>query len=449
MSETASRMKQAIAVVGAGWAGCAAAVELARTGHQVTLYESSRTLGGRARAVEMQGKLLDNGQHILLGAYTESLRLFKTVGIDLDQALLRLPLQIRFPAGCDGMDFVAPRLPAPLHLIAALLRAKGLTGKDKMALARFSSAARWMDWQLNTDCSVSELLHRFDQTGRLIKLMWQPLCIAALNTPPERASAQIFLNVLRDSLGARRAASDMLIPRIDLTTLFPQQVASLVRQHGGTIETGTMVQKISGCQGKWSLILDKAEDAIYDAVVVATPAAQAAILLADVAMNTAIPAFEYEAITTCYLQYPANTHLALPFYALTDDADSGCWGQFVFDRGQLGSTQSGLFAVVVSTSTSAIEMGHEALSAAIAAQLAHALQMPQLAHPEWSRIISEKRATFSCTPALQRPQEKTEFPHLAIAGDYLASDYPATLESAVRSGVKAAALLRQHFSPAK
>ncbi|MFJ7566371.1 hydroxysqualene dehydroxylase HpnE [Herminiimonas sp. NPDC097707] len=449
MSETASRMKQAIAVVGAGWAGCAAAVELARAGHQVTLYESSRTLGGRARAVEMQGKMLDNGQHILLGAYAESLRLFKIVGIDINKALLRLPLQMRYPTGCDGMDFVAPRLPAPLHLAAALLRTKGLSGSDKMALARFSSAARWMDWQLNTDCSVSELLHRFDQTERLIKLMWQPLCIAALNTPPERASAQIFLNVLRDSLGARRAASDMLIPRVDLTTLFPQQAASLVTQHGGTIKTGAMVQKIVACKGKWSVMLDNTEDAMYDAVVIATPATQTAILLADVTMDAAIPAFEYEAITTCYLQYPANTHLALPFYALTDDADSGCWGQFVFDRGQLDRTQSGLFAVVVSTSTSAIELGHEALSAAIATQLAHALQMPALAHPEWSRIISEKRATFSCTPALQRPEEKTEFPHLVIAGDYLASDYPATLESAVHSGVKAASLLCQHFTPAK
>ena len=449
MSEAAPRMKQTIAVVGAGWAGCAAAVELAGAGHQVTLYESSRTLGGRARAVDMQGKILDNGQHILLGAYAESLRLFKTVGIDIDQALLRLPLQMRYPAGCDGMDFVAPRLPAPLHLLVALLRAKGLSGSDKMALARFSSAARWMDWQLNTDCSVSELLHRFDQTERLIKLMWQPLCIAALNTPPERASAQIFLNVLRDSLGARRSASDMLIPRVDLTTLFPQQAANFVAQHGGTIKTGATVQKIADCNGKWSVLLDKTGDAVYDAVVVATSATQAAILLADVTMDAAIPAFEYEAITTCYLQYPADTRLALPFHALTDDTDAGCWGQFVFDRGQLDHAQSGLLAVVVSTSTSAIEMGHEVLSPAIATQLAHALQMPQLTNPEWSRIISEKRATFSCTPALQRPKEKTEFPHLVIAGDYLASDYPATLESAVCSGAKAATLLCKHFSPAK
>lgn len=439
-------MSKSIAVVGAGWAGCAAAVELAVAGHKITLYESSRTLGGRARAVEISGTLLDNGQHILLGAYSETLRMLQRVGVDEKKALLRLPLQMRYPNNSDGMDFVAPRLPAPFHLIAALLRSKGLAGADKMALARFSSAARWMDWRMHDDCSVSELLQRFDQTERLIKLMWRPLCIAALNTPPERASAQIFLNVLRDSLGARRAASDMLIPRVNLTALFPQQASAFIEQHGGRVKLGESVQKIAQNDDGWIVRQDKTEDEIYDAIVIATSANQAATLLGDVITPTDIPSFEYEPITTCYLQYPAGTKLAIPFYALNDDPATGCWGQFVFDRGQLDATQNGLFAVVVSTSTEAIELGHEVLSAAIATQLASTLNMPQLATPEWSRVITEKRATFSCTPALQRPQEQTEFPHLVLAGDYMASDYPATLESAVRSGVKAAKLLNESFT---
>ncbi len=436
-------MNKSIAVIGAGWAGCAAAVELAAAGHKITMYESSRTPGGRARVVDIKGTLLDNGQHILLGAYSETLRMLQQVGVDADKALLRLPLQMRYPNNDDGMDFVAPRLPAPFHLIAALLRSKGLAAADKMALARFSSTARWMDWRINDDCSVSELLQRFDQTERLTKLMWQPLCIAALNTPPERASAQVFLNVLRDSLGARRMASDMLIPRADLTALFPQQACAFVQQYGGTIKLGTSVRKIAQKNNGWLLTQDKTEDEIYDAIVVATSASLAAILLSDVTTATDIPSFEYEPITTCYLQYPPAIKLAIPFYALNDDPATGRWGQFVFDRGQLDSTQNGLFAVVVSASTDAIVFGHEGLSAAIATQLANTLQMPQLATPLWSQVITEKRATFSCTPALQRPPEKTEFPHLVLAGDYLASDYPATLESAVRSGVKAAKLLNE------
>jgi predicted NAD/FAD-binding protein len=180
-----------VAVIGAGWAGCAAAIELARTGAQVTLYEAARVPGGRARRIDYQGNALDNGQHILLGAYRDSLRLMRTVGLQPSQLLLRLPLQMRYPNGIVGMDLISARLPAPLHLLIGVLRAKGLTMTDKLSLARFASAARWMGWQLNHDCTVTELLHRFEQTDRLIKLMWRPLCIAALNTPPERASAKV------------------------------------------------------------------------------------------------------------------------------------------------------------------------------------------------------------------------------------------------------------------
>ena len=173
-----------VLVAGGGWAGCAAAVELTANGARVTLAESARTLGGRARCVEVNGKMLDNGQHILLGAYNETLRLQRQVGIDPESALLRLPVQMRYPEGSGGLDFVAPRWPAPWHLFGALLRAKGLKRDDKLALARFTSAARWMGWVLYKDCSVDELLERFGQTPRLARLLWYPLCIAALNTPP-------------------------------------------------------------------------------------------------------------------------------------------------------------------------------------------------------------------------------------------------------------------------
>jgi len=228
---------RSVAVIGAGWAGCAAAVELAQAGYKVTLLEAARTLGGRARRVDTDRAHLDNGQHILLGAYSETLRLMQLAGIERDQALLTLPLQMRYPPNTGGMDFVAPSLPlpAPLHLLAALFKAQGLTGEDKLSLGRFTTSARWMGWQLHNDCSVSELLERFDQTPRLIELMWRPLCLAALNTPPERASAQIFLNVLRDSLGARRRASDMLLPCTDLSKLFPEAATAYIEARGGSM----------------------------------------------------------------------------------------------------------------------------------------------------------------------------------------------------------------------
>lgn len=435
-----------VAVVGAGWAGCAAAVELARAGYQVSLFEAARTLGGRARRVSVDGKVLDNGQHIMLGAYAETFRLLKLVGVDTASALLNLPLQMRYPPGAGGMDFVAPRWPAPLHLGAALLRARGLAWQDKLSLARFSTTARWMDWSLDSDCSVSELLERFDQTPRLIQLMWRPLCLAALNTPPERASAQVFLNVLRDSLGARRRASDMLLPKVDLSALFPDAAAAYVTRHGGAVALGAKVNALQRGTDGWRLELGadtpSASGLPFDGVVLATPASQAAALLdfAETARSAAqMAALTPEAITTCYLQYDGAVRLAQPFFALIDDAAAGQWGQFVFDRGQLDPAQAGMLAVVVSASGEAAQLGQAALTGAIAAQLAAALGRPDLAAPRWTQLITEKRATFACTPGLARPANASGLAGLALAGDYTASDYPATIESAVRSGVLAAA----------
>jgi len=431
------------AVIGAGWAGCAAAVELTRRGEQVTLIEAARTAGGRARRVEHEGYHLDNGQHILLGAYHDSLRLMRTVGITPSQALLRLPLQMRYPPGCDGMEFVAGRLPAPLHLLSALLTSRGLSVADKLSLARFSSAARWMNWRLDVDCSVAELLERFEQTERLIQLMWRPLCISALNTPPERASARVFLKTLGDSLGAARSASDMLLPTRDLSALFPDAAISYVEKRGGKVHLGLHVRALNHQAHQWQITSDDFDEC-FDKVIVATPAYAAQTLLMP--LNTALSDalnFTYEPITTCYLKYDSSVRLAAPFFALRDHVASAQWGQFVFDRGQLDTTQAGLFAVVISASSEAIVMGQAALAQSVAQQLAEVFQRKEFAAPTWSWIVTEKRATFACEPNLRRPPNETALHHLWLAGDYTAGDYPATIEGAVRSGLQAASLALQ------
>ena len=452
---------QTVAVIGAGWAGCAAAVELAGKGCQVTLFEAARTLGGRARRVEIGGRTLDNGQHILLGAYSATLRMLQRVGIDSGQALLRLPLQMRYPPGPGGMDFVAPRLPAPLHLVGALLGSRGLERSDKMSLARFSSTARWMGWRLNQDCSVAQLLQRWDQSPRMIALLWRPLCLAALNTPLECASANVFLKVLQDSLGARRAASDMLLPRIDLSALFPERAAAFIERRGGAVNTGTRVTRLQAqTDGRWRIDIGAQNQCAkdYDGIVLATTCGQAATLLDGIDVHSAVMpqaplattiaqlnALDMEAITTCYLQYDADVRLEHPFFALIDTPDQGHWGQFVFDRGQLdgasNGNSNGLLAVVVSASGACASLDQAQLAQAIAQQLAAAFQRPELAQPHWVQVISEKRATFACTPGLERPHNATGWPGLALAGDYTAGDYPATIEAAVRSGVQAAGAL--------
>lgn len=452
-------MPQQIAVIGAGWAGCAAAVELVANGHAVTLLEAGRTLGGRARRVDLNGQAMDNGQHILLGAYEQTLQMMRRVGVDPDATLMRVPLQMRYP-NQTGMDLLAPRLPAPLHLFVGLLGSAGLSWADKLALLRFSSLARWMGWHLNTDCSVSELLERFNQTERLTRLLWRPLCIAALNTPPRIASAQIFLNVLKDSLGARRAHSDMLLPRCDLSALFPHYAATKLQQHGGTVTTGCRVRALKRIENRWQLDTapsnasvdfrdaEKAQygaecQMLFDQIIIATDAPSAATLLAPFIDVSGLTALQPAPITTCYLQYAPECTLALPFYALVDDVSLNQPGQFVFDRGQLDARQAGLLAVVISASTEAIEVTHTQLIAMVGAQLASIFVRPELAAPRWSKVISEKRATFSCTPGLLRPANKTMVPGIFLAGDYTAGRYPSTLESAVTSGIAAAGLVRR------
>jgi squalene-associated FAD-dependent desaturase len=451
MRKGAAGPARRVAVVGGGWAGCAAAVELQDGGAEVTLFEAARGLGGRARAVQAHGRLLDNGQHILLGAYADTLALLRRVGVDPAAALLRLPLQMRYPAppgGAPLLDFAAPRLPAPLHMLVALVRAKGLDRADRLALARFTTTARWMAWGLDVDCSVAALLERFDQTPRLIRLLWEPLCIAALNTPARRASASVFLAVLRDSLGAKRAASDMLLPRLPLDALLPQAAARRLTAQGATVSTGTRVDAVAPADtGGWRVSVSGADSAgaPFDAVVLATPPWQTAALLralpgtADtVAM---LDAFTYEPIATVWLQYDPAVRLPLPFCALLDDPQAGAWGQFVFDRGQLDPGQAGLLAVVVSAALDAAGMDQDALANAVAAQLARAFGLEALAAPLWRRTITEKRATFACAPGLARPENATALPGLVLAGDFTAGEYPATLETAVRSGLAAARLL--------
>jgi len=448
----AKSSRKHIAVIGGGWAGCAAAVQLTKQGHQVSLFEASRTLGGRARAVEVNGLKVDNGQHILLGAYQQSLQMMREVGIDMGQSFLRLPLQMIYPSHEDGMQFIAPKsgfIPAPLHLLIALWQSKGLEKADKLALARFSSTARWMGWKLYHDCSVSELLQRFDQTERLSKLMWNPLCVAALNTPPERASAQVFLNVLRDSLGAKRAASDMLIPKRNLSALFPEQAATFIQSKGSNVSLGQAVTKISqhpGTPGKWQLTLSKQEFSVehtyYDGIIIAADSSNAKRLLKSANSDTVLPEFEFEAITTCYLKYAADIRLPGAMYALCDVPQQEKWGQYVFDRGFLHIEHAGLLAVVISAPQNLNAIEHDQIASAIASQLAESFQLPALKLPLWHQIITEKRATFSCKPGLTRPANTTDLAGLLLAGDYTAGDYPATIEAAVRSGISAAKRLQ-------
>ena len=433
-------------MVGAGYAGLACAVELADAGMAVEVFEASRTLGGRARSIEIDGVTLDNGAHILVGAYRETLRLMRKVSAGetasageprtSKTALRRETLRLEFPG---RIRVAAAQLPAPLHLAWALLTAQGLSLKEKFAALRFMRTQQQRGFRLPADMSAADLLAAHRQPERVCRFLWEPLCLAALNTPVDIASAQVFLNVLRDSLAAESAASDLLLPATDFSALFPEPAARFIEAHGGHVQRATRIHALTRTDAGWQVDLSGP----YDHLVLAVAPYHLPRLLSPhptfVELLHQVATFTWQPIVTCYLAYPARA--LLPFPMIGMDTTAGGHAQWLFDRGALCG-QSGILAAVISGEGPHQALSHAALGEAIHAEIAALL--PGLPAPRHTWVIEEKRATFACTPGLERPPTATADPTVWLAGDYVAGDYPATLEGAVRSGVAAArSVLRQ------
>ncbi|MCA1977947.1 MAG: hydroxysqualene dehydroxylase HpnE [Thiobacillus sp.] len=416
-------MKPSVAVIGGGWAGCAAALTLAEAGVAVTLFEASRTLGGRARGVEIDGRKLDNGQHLLLGAYASCLDLIaRATPGDATAWLWRRPLRVDQP---PAFRLACPPLPAPLHLLAGFAAARGLAWRDKWA------AARWARHLLTgpdmaDDTSVATLTR--DQPEAVNRLLWHPLCVSALNTPPALASARVFVSVVRAAFGGRRADSDFLLPKCDLGTLFPMPAAARIAALGGRVRTSCRVRSIETASD--AITLRIADEALRFTHAIVAVAPQHLAALAEYvreldAARRMLASYRYLPIATAYVQVDPAFRLSQPLIALCDGP-----AQFVFDRGQ-SHGQPGMLAFVASA---ARDLPADWLDRAEA-------QLRRFATPgptHWRRAIVDKQATYACTPGLSRPSVRTPHPRLFLAGDYTAGPFPATLESATSSGVQSA-----------
>jgi hydroxysqualene dehydroxylase len=417
-----------LAVVGGGWAGLAAAVRATEAGHRVSLFEMANQLGGRARGVDVDGLLLDNGQHILIGAYTRTLALLTSVGVDAPNLFHRRPLELRYP---DGRGLKLPPGPAWLVFVWAVLNCQGWGPRDRGSL--LSAACGWAlrGFRCAPALTVAQLCQTLRPAVR--QLLIDPLCIAALNTPASQASAAVLLRVLRDALFAGPGSADLLLPRRSLTEVLPRPAAAWLRNAGAAVRLGARVQQLQRAENAWLL-----DGESFDAVVLACTAAEAARLTLPVSpsWSSQTQALRYEPIITVYLRCE-GARLAAPMMALQEGPQAPA--QFVFDHGALGATP-GLFAFVVSGARDWVAAGLPATEAAVLAQAQSAFPPGTWPAPlQTVRTLAEKRATFACRPGLQRPNAQVA-PGLFAAGDYIAGPYPATLEGAVRSGEAAAAL---------
>ncbi len=453
-----------VIVIGAGWSGLACAVTLTRQGYNVCLLESARHVGGRARSIyfndhcsdrALSSKTLDNGQHIMLGAYHYTREVFRILGLNEADIFEKQILELKmFSPQSSTMHMKAAPLPAPLHLLAGLLKLKGYTLSERLKAIMMTFKLAISGYTLRQDVSVNDLLLKHKQSPRVISTLWEPLCLATMNTPIQYASGQVFLNVLKDSFSRKRSDSDLLFFRSDLSQIFCTPAVQFITNNGSQVvcaskviqlQIKTLLSKTTEVSRSTArfCVKTKQQDYQSDYVVLATPAHITEKLLLDSCNQTteqrqsfltpkhASLVYSYEPICTIYIQYPEYIKLPQRMIGLFDTL-----GQWAIDRSL--NKQPGLIAIVISGSGKHTELSSEQIFNTIHNELS--LIIDDLPTPLDYRIITEKKATFSCRVNIEhrRPMNTTTIPGLYLAGDYTNTGYPSTLEGAIKSGVSAA-----------
>ncbi|MEP7327666.1 MAG: hydroxysqualene dehydroxylase HpnE [Betaproteobacteria bacterium] len=450
MEDLARGVSPPVAVIGGGWAGCAAALTLADAGVPVALHEAGAVLGGRARRVERDGLPLDNGQHLLLGAYAQTLALLDRVhgAVDARSRVVRLPLTlVPFASSqSNALTLIARAAPGRLGLLLGLLLARGLPWRERVANIRWFAALERTGFKRPAHETVATMLRALPP--RVSIQLWEPLCVAALNTPAATASAQVFANVLRAAFAGTPHASDFVLAAQDLSALFPDAAQRAIVAAGGSVMLGRRAQVISARAGQAMLAVgDRAVPAAAIIVAVGphqvTQALAPEFVAAQPALAAAVDVLQllhYESITTVWLGYAERAELSAAIMRL-DDAP----GQWLVDRPDVLTRATvaaarpplaQMLAAIISTDGPHLQLPHAELARTIDAQLRRL--RPDWPRCVWSQVIVEKRATYACTPDRLRPAAPRLSPGLYLAGDYVDAEFPATLEAAVRSGITAA-----------
>ena len=438
-----------VLIIGGGFAGLSAGVALADRGATVTVIEQRRILGGRAYSVEdgTTGELIDNGQHALLGAFHETQTFLKTIGTDdLIRYQDRFRMVLAEPGGGRMMLEAAP-LPAPLHLAAGVARCRGLSVADRLHLLR-AGVSIVTTRSLPDSMTIKDWLDSLRQPESLRLRWWYPLSISALNELPRRASADLFLRVLKLAYFGSVRDSSFGIMTVGLGDLYTEQARKFIEARGGQVLCNTAVFQLTFTGRRMNaVVLRNGETIQADHTISAVPHHVLRKLLSPELMQEGAP---FEALTHLTESPMVSIHLWFDRPVMDEEfiglVDSPI--QWVFDKSRLwkeGETQAGALACITSGAYDLIDRSREELISLAHKELGRFFPQVQKAELLHSRLVKERQATYSCTPEAERwrPTQETPYGNFLLAGDWTRTGLPATIEGAVKSGHRCAeAILR-------
>jgi len=438
-------------VIGAGFAGLSAATRLTRDGARVLVLEARARLGGRATAFADRetGELVDNGQHVLTGGYTETFAFLREIGA-IDHVRVQPQLRVTMIDRSGRRTRLdCPDLPAPLHLLAGVLDWEALGWADRLSVLKMAGPMRTARRALRPGShqlaaspgeTVENWLIRNGQTARLRELLWEPLALAALNQPANQAAAPAFARVLAEMFGADARAAAIALPTRPLHLMYAEPARRYVEDRGGAVVTSAPAAIVVSTGGD---IAVRARGEVF----------RAAAVIAAVPWHALAGAFEDPPLSLEQTLANARLMASSPIAtvnlwfdrAVLDEPFLGLPGrqmQWVFDKRALfeaDAHEAAHLSLVSSGAEATMRLDNRALVGIAHGELLDALPAARRARLIRATVIREPNATFSLAPGQPaRPGTATALPRLFLAGDWIATGLPATIESAVRSGHRAA-----------
>jgi squalene-associated FAD-dependent desaturase len=432
-----------VIVIGGGFAGLSAACALAERGARLHVLEARPTLGGRATAFTdpQTGERVDNGQHILVGAYHETFRFLRRIGSEEYVRVQReLAMDVIDAAGRRSR-FVCPPLPSPWHVVAGVFDWDALRWRDRFSVLRLreplaNARARLLGRGDRLAASPGETvwqwLNRNGQTPRLVEMLWAPLAVAALNQPIDEAAAEPFTRVLAMMFGPDTGDAALALPMKPLDELYVDPARAYLESRGGTITTQAQARVVLDGD-KVMHVEARGETMQAGAVICAAPwhawpeifsEARALKPVLDAASKT--PA---SPILTVNLWFD-RVVLDVPFVGLP-----GRVNQWVFDKREVFGEGTSHLATVSSGAMAVVTRSNEELIELALAEIRDAIPAAASAGLRRATVVRERRSTFSLAPGMPpRPGTRTPVKGLFLAGDWIDTGLPATIESAVISG---------------